>query len=174
MKGITLTGIALIFFLLLQTTVLSTVHPHPDGALIITLSLAMLKGPEYGASAGFLGGLIEDGLSGISLGGFCLIDLLIGWIIGYTAEKMNSKNFFVLIFGTAIGGALQYFLLNVYFYLFAGLKWNFHFFYFWKWLLLQSFLAILMVVILRPFFLEETIVLLSTSSFSGMKRQGRE
>ena len=174
MKGMALTGIALVFFLLLQTTVLSTVHPHPDGALIITLSLAMLKGPEYGASAGFLGGLIEDGLSGISLGGFCLIDLLIGWIIGYTAKKMNSRNFFVLICGTAVGGTLQYFFLNLYFYLFAGLKWNFHFLLFSKWLLLQSFLAILMVVILRPFFLEETILLPPASSFSGMKRQSKD
>jgi rod shape-determining protein MreD len=159
MKGLLSGGILLLMLLLLQTTVLSNSFLKPDGALVVTLVFALLKGPEYGAGAGFFGGLIEDGLSGFSKGGFCLIDLLTGWIIGYAAEKMNSKNFFVLIGSAAVGAALQYFGLSLYFYLSEGLKWKFHFQFLAAELALQSLLTAAAVFILRPLFSEETILL---------------
>lgn len=100
-------GLIIFVSLLLQTTLLATWKPKPDGVLAITLATAFARGPVAGAITGFFGGLAEDAMSGMSRGGFCLVSTLVGWLLGLLVKRFFSSNLIVLLAGAILGSFLH-------------------------------------------------------------------
>lgn len=58
----------------------------PDLVLIVVVSLALVRGPESAAFAGFAGGLLIDAVTGGRLGFSSLLYVLAAWLVGRIAQ----------------------------------------------------------------------------------------
>lgn len=61
----------------------------PDLPLIIVVLLALRRGPEFGALAGFAAGLIQDAAGGGLIGVQALTKALIGFAIGAVGSRLS-------------------------------------------------------------------------------------
>lgn len=106
--------LAIILFLLFQTSVLSniTVLPAiPDLLLIYTVFIALHAGPMTGQLTGFSTGLLIDFLSAGPLGLNCLLRTLTGFSFGLFQKVLSTKGFFLPMFYVCIATLLKVILL---------------------------------------------------------------
>jgi len=147
MKSLLLVAALLCVSVILQSTWLSSMNPKFDGVLAITMAVAFLRGRDAGAVTGFFGGLLQDGLSGMSHGGFGLTGALTGFVFGSFLRWLNSKNLLVFLLGTLLGAFFHYLIMKLWMEVLGitqPLALNSSIF--WGGLLLQSLLCIVLVI----------------------------
>jgi rod shape-determining protein MreD len=117
--------VALVVFLaaLLQVSVVSSSEPlggTPDLLLVTLVTLALLRGPIVGASAGFFGGLVMDTMTLETLGLTSLLLTIAGYWIGRYGETTGRDrahapvlSVFVVTFLYAFGALSLHFVLGV-------------------------------------------------------------
>lgn len=116
-----------VFFILIlnfivQTTVLqhfSIAHVVPNTALIIIITISLLKGKYKGAFIGLIAGLLQDILFSKIIG----INALIYFLIGYVTGLLNNKVFkesIALPFLTVAVSTLSYHIMYYLFMLFLS------------------------------------------------------
>ena len=115
--------VALVFLgAVLQVSVFSSVEVlggTPDLVLLTLVAVALLRGPVYGAAAGFAAGLVVDTASLATLGVTSLLLTLAGYWIGRYGEAVGRDRshapFLAVPVGTflyALGALLLHFLLG--------------------------------------------------------------
>lgn len=111
-------GLVLVFFLVLQATVLPLVAiggVRPDLMLIATISAGLLLGREHGVGMGFFAGLLQDLASGNIFGLNVLAKTAIGYFAGLMERKVFKENILLpllaVMLGTVIHSAVALFIL---------------------------------------------------------------
>ena len=85
MRRVITLAIVLFLNLILQSTVLqhiAIIGIVPNTALIIILSMALLRGSTEGAAVGLFAGLLQDLFFGSSIGYYAFLGLVTGYIAG--------------------------------------------------------------------------------------------
>lgn len=93
---VTLMGVIIFLNFILQTTLLPYVSIGgvlPNTALIIIVSLGLLRGYWEGACAGFFSGLLQDIFFGTSMGFYALLGLLSGLLAGINQKDFYRENY---------------------------------------------------------------------------------
>lgn len=108
----------LIFFtVIIQTTiapVITVLGAKPDIALIAVVCVALLKGPVWGAGAGFTSGLLIDVAMMQTLGISSFLMTLAGYFSGRYAENLDLSSWFpttLAVFATSLVVKLLYALI---------------------------------------------------------------
>jgi rod shape-determining protein MreD len=81
--------------LLLQSTVFSELRlmgVRPELLFLITILLALIEGPDEGATVGFVGGLAQDFLLNQPKGITALTLTLVGYTVGRTRQYISSPS----------------------------------------------------------------------------------
>lgn len=105
--------LTVIFGLVLQATVFAALNPFglgivPDFALIVAVSLGLLKGPWYGAVIGLATGLFCDLLSGGAIVGVgALAKMVAGFAAGLLEKTIFKDNLFVPFLSLLAGTLLS-------------------------------------------------------------------
>src|SRR5438552_742306 len=90
----------------------------PDIPLIVVVLLALRRGPEFGCSAGFAAGLLQDMATGGLLGVQALTKALVGFFIGALGGRLRVTQPLVQVPGlvllTFIEGVGRYALLKLF------------------------------------------------------------
>lgn len=115
-------GVLLLVAALVQVSITSNVQVasgHPDLLLVLVISIALLRGPAFGAVAGFWGGLVLDVISFQTLGLTSLLLTLAGYFAGRLGEvtKKSSAHPALLAvtigtIGVGLGSAVLHFMLG--------------------------------------------------------------
>ena len=115
-------GALLLFAALVQVSVTSNIHVasgHPDLLLVLVVSIALLRGPAFGASAGFWAGLVLDIASFQTLGLTSLLLTLAGYFAGRLGEVTRKSSAHPALLavsigtiGVAFGSAILHFMLG--------------------------------------------------------------
>ena len=95
-RHLSLFGVAMI----LQFTVIrfiEIIHWRPDLILIVLVSFSLWRGPNWGMTAGFGIGLLQDLLGGQILGLTALAKTLAGFIAGILAGKLAARTEYFLV-----------------------------------------------------------------------------
>lgn len=89
-----------VFFVMLAFLAQTSVAPklrllgvQPDFVIIITMTLALMRGPVSGSIGGFVGGFLRDLYSQGILGLHALVNTLIGYFIGRISEDAGFSIF---------------------------------------------------------------------------------
>ncbi len=85
----------------IQTSVapyLTVLGAKPDAALVVVVSIAMMKGPVWGASVGFAAGLLIDIALFQTLGISSFLYTLAGYFSGRYAEGVDPTSWFPPVF----------------------------------------------------------------------------
>lgn len=88
-------GVLLLFAALVQVSIASTfevAEGHPDVVLVLVVTLALLRGPIFGACAGFWAGLVLDVASLETLGLSSLLLTLAGHFAGRFGEGTSRSS----------------------------------------------------------------------------------
>jgi rod shape-determining protein MreD len=88
-------GALLLFAALVQVSVTSNVEVaegHPDILLVLVIGIALLRGPAFGACAGFWAGLVLDVASFQTLGLTSLLLTLAGYFAGRLGEVTKKSS----------------------------------------------------------------------------------
>jgi rod shape-determining protein MreD len=115
-------GGLLLFAALVQVSIASNIQVaqgHPDVALVLVIAIALLRGPTFGAAAGFWAGLVLDIASFQTLGLSSLLLTLTGYFAGRLGEvtkKSSAHPSLVAVtigtIGVALGSAVVHFMLG--------------------------------------------------------------
>jgi rod shape-determining protein MreD len=115
-------GLLLLFAGLVQVSVTSSIHVasgHPDLLLVLVIAVALLRGPTFGAAAGFWAGLVLDIASFQTLGLTSLLLTLAGYFAGRLGEvttKSSAHPSLIAVtvgtIGVALGSAVVNFMLG--------------------------------------------------------------
>ncbi len=84
--------------LILQSTIfshLTVAGVKPDFVLIMTVFYALLHGSKEGATAGAIGGLMQDLLFGQNLGMNALAKIVVGFSFGMLEKKIYKENILI-------------------------------------------------------------------------------
>ncbi len=94
---------------LLQMTVWPTLFQslRPDLVTVITVAVALHKGPGKGAAAGAMGGVVSDLFTGYFLGMGAITNALVGFAAGWLGPKLFKENFLVPVAIAAAATLLQ-------------------------------------------------------------------
>ncbi len=113
-------GVLILFAALVQVSIASTIEVaegHPDVVLVI--GIALLRGPVFGAVAGFWAGLVLDVVSLETLGLTSLLLTLVGYFAGrlgdVTTRSSAHPSLVAVALGTvgfAFGSAVVHFMLG--------------------------------------------------------------
>ena len=90
--------VVLICNLALQSTLLQHIAVMgvvPNTALIIILSMALLRGSTEGAAVGLFAGLLQDGLFGGAIGYYALLGMVSGYLAGKFNKGFYRENYFM-------------------------------------------------------------------------------
>ena len=88
-------GLLLLFAALVQVSVTSSIHVasgYPDLLLVLVIAVALLRGPTFGAAAGFWAGLVLDIASFQTLGLTSLLLTLAGYFAGRLGEVTKKSS----------------------------------------------------------------------------------
>jgi rod shape-determining protein MreD len=115
-------SVLLLFAALVQVSITSNVQVasgHPDLLLVLVIAIALLRGPAFGAAAGFWAGLVLDVVSFQTLGLTSLLLTLAGYFAGRLGEvtKKSSAHPALLAvtigtIGVGLGSAVLHFMLG--------------------------------------------------------------
>jgi rod shape-determining protein MreD len=115
-------GALLLFAALVQVSITANIQVasgHPDILLVLVISIALLRGPAFGASAGFWAGFVLDIASFQTLGLTSLLLTLAGYFAGRLGEvtKKSSAHPALLAVGigtvgVTLGSAVLHFMLG--------------------------------------------------------------
>jgi rod shape-determining protein MreD len=115
-------GLLLLFAALVQVSITSNIHVasgHPDILLVLVIAIGLLRGPTFGAAAGFWGGLVLDIASFQTLGLTSLLLTLAGYFAGRLGEvtkKSSAHPSLIAVtvgtIGVALGSAVLHFMLG--------------------------------------------------------------
>jgi rod shape-determining protein MreD len=115
-------GALLLFAALVQVSVASAIEVadgHPDVVLVTLIGIALLRGPLFGAVAGFWAGLVLDIASLETLGLTSLLLTLAGYFAGRLGDvttKSSAHPSLVAVglgtIGVALGSAVLHFMLG--------------------------------------------------------------
>jgi rod shape-determining protein MreD len=116
-------GALLLFAALVQISIASTIEVaegHPDVVLVLVVGIALLRGPVFGAVAGFWAGLILDVASLETLGLTSLLLTLAGYFAGRLGDvttKSSAHPSLVAVgvgtIGFEFGSAVLHFMLGL-------------------------------------------------------------
>jgi rod shape-determining protein MreD len=96
LRYIVLFGVVMI----LQFTVIrfiEIVHWRPDLILIVLISFSLRKGPNWGMTAGFGSGLLQDLIGGQIIGLTALAKTMAGFIAGILSGKLAARTEYFLV-----------------------------------------------------------------------------
>jgi rod shape-determining protein MreD len=115
-------GALLLMAALVQVSITSNIEVasgHPDLLLVLVISIALLRGPAFGASAGFWAGLVLDMASFQTLGLTSLLLTLAGYLAGRLGEvtkKSSAHPALIAVtigtIGVGLGSAVLHFMLG--------------------------------------------------------------
>jgi rod shape-determining protein MreD len=115
-------GGLLVFAALVQVSIASAIEVaegHPDVVLVLVVSIALLRGPVFGAVIGFWAGLVLDIASLETLGLTSLLLTLAGYFAGRLGDvttKSSAHPSLVAVglgtIGVALGSAVLHFMLG--------------------------------------------------------------
>jgi rod shape-determining protein MreD len=115
-------GALLLLAALVQISIASTIgvaDGHPDVVLVVLIGIALLRGPLFGAVAGFWAGLVLDVASLETLGLTSLLLTLVGYFSGrlgdVTTKSSAHPSLVAVALGTigfAVGSAVVHFMLG--------------------------------------------------------------
>jgi rod shape-determining protein MreD len=115
-------GALLLLAALVQVSIASTIgvaDGHPDVVLVVLIGIALLRGPLFGAVAGFWAGLALDIASLETLGLSSLLLTLVGYFAGrlgdVTTKSSAHPSLVAVALGTvgfAVGSAVVHFMLG--------------------------------------------------------------
>jgi rod shape-determining protein MreD len=115
-------GALLLFAALVQVSIASAIEVaegHPDVVLVLVVSIALLRGPVFGAFIGFWAGLVLDVASLETLGLTSLLLTLAGYFAGRLGDvttKSSPHPSLVAVglgtVGVALGSAVLHFMLG--------------------------------------------------------------
>ena len=115
-------GGLLLFAALVQVSITSNikvVSGHPDVLLVLVIAIALLRGPSFGAAAGFWAGLVLDIASFQTLGLTSLLLTLAGYFAGRLGEvtkKSSAHPALIAVtigtIGVGLGSAVIHFMLG--------------------------------------------------------------
>lgn len=67
----------------------------PDLVLVVLIAYSMAEDAEFGATLGFIAGLIHGAAVGLSFGSFIVTRTVTGFLAGYVPTRLFSENFLV-------------------------------------------------------------------------------
>jgi rod shape-determining protein MreD len=115
-------GALLLFAALIQVSIASTIgvaDGHPDIVLVVLIGISLLRGPLFGAVAGFWAGLVLDVASLEPVGLTSLLLTLVGYFAGrlgdVTTKSSAHPSIVAVALGTigfALGSAVLHFMLG--------------------------------------------------------------
>jgi rod shape-determining protein MreD len=115
-------GALLLFAALVQVSITSNIEVasgHPDVLLVLVIAIALLRGPSFGAVAGFWAGLVLDVVSFQTLGLTSLLLTLAGYFAGRLGEvtrKSSAHPALIAVtigtIGVGLGSAVLHFMLG--------------------------------------------------------------
>ncbi len=161
MSILILTIVVLVNFLL-QSTIfpyISIFGVVPNTALLIVMSISLLRGKYYGGFTGLIIGLLQDIIFSSVIGINSFIYFFAGYITGMVENKLSRENMFIPILLSVIGTI--YYNFTYYTFMFFLSK-NIPFLSFSKYIMLIEILynivlAIPIYIILSKIFVEPTI-----------------
>ena len=116
-------GALILFAALVQVSIASTIEVaegHPDVVLVLVISIALLRGPVFGAVVGFWAGLVLDVISFQTLGLTSLLLTLAGYFAGRLGEvtkKSSAHPSLVAVtigtIGVGLGSAVLHFMRHL-------------------------------------------------------------
>ena len=101
--------IVLVINLVLQSTVLQYIRINsiiPNTALIIIISMSLLRGRVEGSVTGFGAGILQDIFFGSSLGHYALLGTLVGYFAGRFNHNYYRENYALPVFLCFIGAVI--------------------------------------------------------------------
>jgi rod shape-determining protein MreD len=120
--GVAKAGVLVFVAAIAQVSVFSGVHllgATPDVLLLTIVAIALLRGPIYGAAAGFVAGLLVDTANLETLGVTSLLLTLTGYWAGRYGETLGGDRVHVpflavaaATFAYSVGALALHFLLN--------------------------------------------------------------
>ena len=148
MLRIALTGLLIILNFVIQ----ATLFPHiailgitPNTALLLIVSLCVLRSDLESAAAGAFAGLLQDLFFSRVLGLYTLIGLLIGYFFGKPFKNFYRENYWLPLLLSLLGCFLSDFAVYVFFFLFRGKT---DLWYYIRWVILPG--AIYTVILSLP------------------------
>lgn len=156
----------LIIVVLLNFLLQSTIFPYmaifgvvPNTALLIVMSISLLKGKYYGGVIGLVIGLLQDMVFSSVIGINAFIYFFAGYLIGMAENKLSRDNMFIPALFSIIGTI--YYNFTYYTFMFFLSK-NIPFLSFSKYIMLIEILynivlAVPIYMILSKIFVEPTI-----------------
>ena len=100
----------------LQTSMLPLIAYHGvsvDLLLLLTVSVAFLRGAEQGAFMGFSLGLMQDLATGTFFGVNTLARTIIGFLFGQFSDRVFKEQFFLPVLASVAVTILNYFILSL-------------------------------------------------------------
>ena len=73
----------------------------PDFVLVLLIAYALAADPSFGATIGFIAGLIHGGAAGTSLGSFIVTRTIVGFLAGLVTTRLFSDNPIVPVISAA-------------------------------------------------------------------------
>ena len=64
----------------------------PDLILVVLIAYALAADPAFGATLGFIAGLIHGSATGASLGSFIVTRTIVGFLAGFVTTRLFSEN----------------------------------------------------------------------------------
>ena len=160
--SILILALVILVNLLLQSTIfpyMSIFGVVPNTALLIVMSIALLRGKYYGGFTGIIMGLLQDVIFSSVIGINAFIYFFAGYLIGMAENKLSRDNMFIPILFSIIGTI--YYNFAYYTFMFF-LSRNIPFLSFSKYIMLIEILynivlAIPIYLVLSKVFVEPTI-----------------
>lgn len=122
MRRFLITTLILIINIILQSTVFNLIRINsviPNTALVIVVSMALLRGSFEGCLTGFGAGLLQDIFFGTSLGYYAVFGMVLGYLAGKFNHGFYKENYalpVMMCFFSAIIYESMIFLTGPFFY----------------------------------------------------------
>jgi rod shape-determining protein MreD len=91
----------LVITLVLQSTLINSIQIRgiiPNTAIIVIVSMSLLRGSTEGAVTGLIAGLLQDIFFGIALGYYALWGMLLGFWVGKINKGFYRENYVIPVF----------------------------------------------------------------------------